>query len=388
MLKNYELVVVGRELLFDGNNYYTENSHCRLLNQLANEFSSAKYICPIYIDKNASQRKDVSPLDDSIFEIEENRTFNQTNRTLERLLSIKNDANKIQDGENTFIYIYYPGIYSFLISPFILSKGDLNVAYFGNDAIDVAKSGSLQDPMNIIKRLSYPFAQRYVLRSLDLAFVRDPRIRRSTNECSVVFSNPVTSFCPTPVSEDHRRNLNEPIQLLTVAKARESKGYKYLIDAINILIRSGTEVQANLIGRGVDKYASLAARKNVQEHINFVGHVDDQETLADYYRSSDVFVLPSVSEGFPRVLTESMSMKLPVVATKVGGIPYDLSDGENAILVEPRNPRKLSEAVLKIIDDDDLRMDIIKSGYKKGKQRIDQSPLEQHKLNIISALDS
>jgi glycosyltransferase involved in cell wall biosynthesis len=122
---------------------------------------------------------------------------------------------------------------------------------------------------------------------------------------------------------------------------------------------------------------SIVARAEISDHI------ENEQRLAKIYRDSDIFVLPSISEGFPRVLTEAMSMKLPVVTTKAGGIPYVLSNGEHAVLTEIRDPKSLVESIEKLVQNDELRLNIISNGYELGMARIGTDPLEQH-MNELS----
>ena len=96
---------------------------------------------------------------------------------------------------------------------------------------------------------------------------------------------------------------------------------------------------------------------------------------------ADVFVLPSLSEGIPRVILEAWALGVPVVATKVGGIPYLIRNGENGILVPPCSPDALSKAIEKIIDNKTLRKKLIKGGYHSVKEYTIERQI--HKLKGI-----
>ena len=66
-------------------------------------------------------------------------------------------------------------------------------------------------------------------------------------------------------------------------------------------------------------------------------------------------VMPSHSEGSPNVLLEAMAAGVPVVATRVGGVPEIATDGETAVLVEPRNPEAMAAAIQRMLEDESLR---------------------------------
>jgi len=91
-----------------------------------------------------------------------------------------------------------------------------------------------------------------------------------------------------------------------------------------------------------------AQRLGLVSHVHFTGWRDD---VAEMLALADVFVLPSESEGFGRVLVEAMAMGRPVVATNVGGIPDIVLDGETGLLVEPANAAALADAVRALVDE-------------------------------------
>jgi glycosyltransferase involved in cell wall biosynthesis len=86
--------------------------------------------------------------------------------------------------------------------------------------------------------------------------------------------------------------------------------------------------------------------------------------IPKYLSASDIFVLPSVSEGLPVVILEALASGIPVVASRVGGIPDILTDGCNALLVEPANVQALAKAILKLLRDDRLRESLREEGFE------------------------
>jgi len=83
--------------------------------------------------------------------------------------------------------------------------------------------------------------------------------------------------------------------------------------------------------------------------------------------ASDIFVLPSLSESFGIVNIEAMASGLPIIATKVGGIPEIIKDGENGFLVEPKNPEQIAERILYLLSNNNIRRSISFNNKEKAK---------------------
>jgi glycosyltransferase involved in cell wall biosynthesis len=136
------------------------------------------------------------------------------------------------------------------------------------------------------------------------------------------------------------------------------KGLDYLIRAVANL--SHSHFKLDLAG----KYDELSAYhqslssyitgNNLTNNVQFLGRVTDDK-LHELYREADIFVFPSLWEGYGIVLAEAMSYGLPVVSTNVSSIPEIVSNGENGILVTPGSVELLTEALAELMDNDTLR---------------------------------
>ena len=133
-----------------------------------------------------------------------------------------------------------------------------------------------------------------------------------------------------------------------VARLSEERGHKYLIDALPTVIEAFPEVKLLIVGTGYleKKLKEYVKSFQLEDHIIFTGH---SENVYEMLEHMDVFVLPSRSEGLAIVLLEAMVMGLPVVASGVGGIPEVVTDGQTGILVPPKNPSALAEAIVYLL---------------------------------------
>lgn len=182
-------------------------------------------------------------------------------------------------------------------------------------------------------------------------------------------------------------NLSHPPKLLFVGYVRPEKGIETLLDAFTILRRK-RELKLTIAGgsdrlTGATTLALESIRKNpFDEDIKMTGMLDYGEPLFDLYRTHDVYVLSSLSEGTPRTIVEARCFGCPVVATKVGGVPYSIQEGKDGLLVESNNPQKMAAAIEKLLDDETLRLRLI----KKGLARSDEFSLENMADTLVEEI--
>jgi len=129
-----------------------------------------------------------------------------------------------------------------------------------------------------------------------------------------------------------------------ISRLSEEKGLKYLIEAVSLLCKRDVPVKAILIGDGPQRtfLEELINKNNLQDKIIIAGY---RENAHKYLTLFDVFVLPSLTEGLPITILEAMQAQVPIVATRVGGIPKALEDGKFGILTETGNSGSIAQAV-------------------------------------------
>jgi glycosyltransferase involved in cell wall biosynthesis len=149
---------------------------------------------------------------------------------------------------------------------------------------------------------------------------------------------------------------DDTFAFLSVGNVKPEKGFEDLIGAASLLRKQagGRSFAAIIVGgRADEEYCrrldALAADLGEPGLCRFLGFRQDTRAL---YSAADAFVLPSRKEGLPMVLLEAMSAGLPVVATRVGGVPDVIRHGENGLLVSPAAPGELAEAMGRFLADD------------------------------------
>jgi len=168
-----------------------------------------------------------------------------------------------------------------------------------------------------------------------------------------------------------------------------AKGSGDLIEAAKRLVSEGMEVSFCLIGEELTpgELESLKEQTHVaglNGSLSLLPPVYGSEKL-DYFRNVDIFVYPSYSEGMPMAVLEAMACGLPVVATRVGGLPDQVVDGVNGILVEPGQQDQLASAIRKLVTDKALRHSMEQKSYQLASEKFD---IEQHVNQLIKIYES
>lgn len=165
--------------------------------------------------------------------------------------------------------------------------------------------------------------------------------------------------------------------MLTVSRIDPRKGLRVLPAAITQLTELGISVTIDIVGPSIgrpgdDEKAAIAAdaaARGVASRVNLLGAVP-LDQLLPLYRKYDVFVLPTLpGEGIPRVLLESMTAGMPVVATRVSGIPSLITHEVNGLLVDEATADNVAQAVARVVSDGPLRRRLIANAYETARGR-------------------
>lgn len=153
----------------------------------------------------------------------------------------------------------------------------------------------------------------------------------------------------TPLNELNRPPRVPTARLLAVGRLIPAKDYSSLLAAAKILAARNVPFSLQIAGNGPlrEELATQCKQLGIDAHVRFLGNRDDIPVLMQHH---DIFVLSSEREGQPLVLLEAMANAMPIVATRVGGIPETLVDGVEGTLVPERNPVALADALQFLIE--------------------------------------
>ena len=158
------------------------------------------------------------------------------------------------------------------------------------------------------------------------------------------------------------------VLLVSIGRLTPEKGHKYLIDAIAKVAPDYPNAIFALAGDGPlrPNLEDQALQFGIQSRVKFLGKLDD---ITNLLLSSDVLVQPSISEGLSIALLEGLMASLPVVATRIEGFTGVVEDEVSALLVPPRDAKKLAIAMERMIKDNGLRKRIAKAGHRLVERR-------------------
>jgi glycosyltransferase involved in cell wall biosynthesis len=182
--------------------------------------------------------------------------------------------------------------------------------------------------------------------------------------CAVHPTSPRMTLTRSDIRERSDTCCNPEIRLITVGALIHDKAQHFMIEALAQLVAKFPQLRMDIIGAGPERkrLEQLARDLGVAEVVDFKGYVEDEQELYSLLQGADIFILSSVTEGFPRAIYEALAMRLPVVTTSVGGIPYLLRDGINARVVPAGDCVSLANAVDDIIANGDQRRRLIREG--------------------------
>jgi len=174
-------------------------------------------------------------------------------------------------------------------------------------------------------------------------------------------------------------SLGDSPLILTIGGNILLKGTIFALFALSKTVKVLPKVKLIVIGldeKNMERLYPIIKNLGIQDNVILVGHIPNYE-MPLYYSSSDLVLLPSLSENFPVVALEAMSSGKPIIASRVGGIPELVSNNENGILVSPGNVEQLVEALLRLLENEPLRNRFGNMGRKLVEEKYDWKKIGQ-----------
>lgn len=267
-----------------------------------------------------------------------------------------------------FVFLPSPiGVWSTLLVSLLKRKHTLGIylgGYYGLEQCFEKRNGLLK---KTIKKVAANVVERLVLYSIrkaDYIITPSYELYHSFSSSGKIFLTP-----PLMNVEEQDLELSFPgkdIKYITFCgELRHAKGVVDLLKAFALLIQEErvTGCRLKIIGSGqaADELQILAEENNIESLVEFCGQIKSREQLKEAIGKSTIFVLPSYSEGFPRVAYECFTLGVPTILTPVGGIPYLVKDKIHCLFTQPGNIQDLASKIEMLIKDQDMQTQLIQN---------------------------
>jgi glycosyltransferase involved in cell wall biosynthesis len=223
----------------------------------------------------------------------------------------------------------------------------------------------------LLDRWSLPRMDHVVAVSRDL---RDKALRWgvSPSRCTIV-DNAIDAdlYRRSSDGQSIRQRLKLPTDrpiIGAVGRLTEVKGFEQLISAAHSLLADGLDLHLIIVGDGEQRpqLAGLISRLGCEDRIHLLGHRTD---MIDLYHCMDVYALSSLREGLPNVVLEAMAMEVPVVATRVAGVPNVIEHERSGLIVDPGDVSQLAASIARLLRDPALRQRLAMNARATIEQR-------------------
>jgi len=225
------------------------------------------------------------------------------------------------------------------------------------------------------------------------AMLSNPKLKNSKVKDIKVINNGIAISSNDGQKSESNNNLdaniinfcNKGLIIGSIGRLSEEKGFDYLIDAFHVLLKQNIDVKLVIIGEGREriKLQEKIDALNLSKKVLLAGY---KEKANQYLRFFKIFVLPSLTEGLPITILEAMKAKIPIVATKVGGIPDVLHNGLGGMLIEPKNSESLAFAILHLLNNPDLAQHLTDYSYKEVTSKYTSEIMSAKYLNIYQSV--
>jgi glycosyltransferase involved in cell wall biosynthesis len=169
-------------------------------------------------------------------------------------------------------------------------------------------------------------------------------------------------------------------KILYIGRLSKEKGVEYLLNAIPLILKKQPKVRCDIVGDGPERerLESLVKKLKLSKNVKFLGKIA-YEKIEECYRKSTVVVIPSICpDTLPQVCLEAMSVGRPVIGSNIGGIPEMIDNGKTGYLVKPKDPKQISEKVIKLFKNQKL----LKIMGKRAHIKSAQFSIEEHINNL------
>lgn len=359
-------IYYGTGLYWDGQNYYSHRPFGKYVEAISKKVEKVLLFVPVTQTNREQKGHCINSSNMEVIHLPYFTSYLSAAKTfLPFRESFRRHIDKID-----ILWIRYPGPFVVYVSNLAKQRSKKFLFDVTGDPFEVVRKGTKYKGIFRIIALLYLKIEQALMKNVlrnTLIFTRGQELYRRYSRHAYKTVN----IIGTTLSDENFFYREDTCQcetetrILYVGFLRHEKGLQYLLRSLKVLREKKLNVRLTVIGDGHMKELLIqdSFKLNIGNAVDFKGYVSSEEKLEKFYVRSDIFVLPSISEGTPRVLLEAMARGLPVVATDVGGIPDLIKHRENGYLVSAEDCDGMANAIYEIMRNGVLRRQIIKNGY-------------------------
>src|SRR5690554_912213 len=234
--------------------------------------------------------------------------------------------------KNDFVYIFYPSSFKYVAVICWILRKKYGLYIRGQQGVNDKLSHFIYNKAKTIFTVTDGFTNL---------------VKNITEKENVFTIRPMIPFTVNDIIVDRNYNSEPPFKILYLGRVVADKGLGELIKAISILKDKINKIELTIVGDGsfIPNIKSMVHEFKIEDCVKLIGNVVDPIEIAGYYTKSDVYILPTYHEGFPRTLYEAMIFGTPIITTFVGGIPGIMKDGYNCKRIEPKSVKSIVDVL-------------------------------------------
>lgn len=300
-------------------------------------------------------------------------------------------------------FIFLPstvGIFSVLVILFLNKKKTIGI-YIGGNYKEEQKH---EIKKSILREKIKSFFANYMDKLVNYAIIQSDYTITSSYEYfykykdayRIYLASPLINVSEVDLYRNVNVNVNSDIKYITFCgDLRPAKGIWDLVRAFEVLKKNymNDNIKLKIIGNGqaYNELINYLSKSSIINDVYLVGHIKEENRLKDELLNSYIFVLPSYSEGFPRVAYECFTLRIPTILSPVGGISYIIKDKIHSLFVEPGNIQDIVDKINILLNDEILRNNLINNAYNLMKDNIfprmkKYGSLAQQVYNLINSI--
>lgn len=352
------LTVIG-EVFVDINNKGTVNrSVNEILISYARHFNSVHYIGPgdreITMEKGLKDKILISTITDY------NKSLKNRLRYYIRYNKVKKRYKDLLK-ESDIVQIRIPSLFSIGAYPVVKSLKLPLTTYIAGDWLNSFNANykfrGSKYIANRLERMQHPIIKN------SIPVTAGPILAdkySKINKCHAYYST-------THNKVYNKKHIIKPHNIIFVGRLEPLKRVEDAIKSIEILLRRSIDVKLTILGDGFmrKQLENMVGEMKLEEHVLFKGNISDKDIVKEEYLKADILLLPSLSEGTPKVLAEAMAHSVvPIAVEDVGSNDYIIQNGVNGILVPKRSPESIADSIMNLVENIEIYSDMVHYSQK------------------------